>query len=413
MVDWRAPVAEPFYRATGRDPMGIGPPPPLRRRGPAPAGHRGRTVRRGPPRRRPRRGTRRLARRRTGPASSAATPRCWRRSNGVAPARSATSSPPSRANRTRSSVPRRPACSSCRAVPAPARPSWPCTARRTCSTRTGSRSKTRACSSSAPTACSCATSSGCCRRSARPASSRSCSPISCPDVQFLRPGDDGDDSPAAARLKGDPRMSDVIDQAISDRQRPLRDDLVAAVPHRLRAAPRRRVGADRANRAASVPPPQRRPPVRRVRGVGGAGRHVGATTRSAPAAVRDVLRGTDEVREALDRMWPVLTPAQLLHDLFGSKALLKSAGRGVLDDDEALHAVPRALRVGRRRAVDRGRRRAARRCPRRARPEARQERQGRRARRDPHLRPHRDRRGAGPHADAAARWRRVARSAGR
>jgi DNA helicase IV len=35
-------------------------------------------------------------------------------------------------------------------------------------------------------------------------------------------------------------------------------------------------------------------------------------------------------------MWPVLTPAQLLHDLFGSKALLKSAGRGVLDDDEAL-----------------------------------------------------------------------------
>ena len=44
-------------------------------------------------------------------------------------------------------------------------------------------------------------------------------------------------------------------------------------------------------------------------------------TKSA-ASVRDTLRGTEEVRAALDRMWPVLTPAQLLHDLFGSKALL-------------------------------------------------------------------------------------------
>jgi DNA helicase IV len=33
-------------------------------------------------------------------------------------------------------------------------------------------------------------------------------------------------------------------------------------------------------------------------------------------------------------MWPVLTPAQLLHDLFGSTALVRSAGRGVLDAAE-------------------------------------------------------------------------------
>ena len=31
------------------------------------------------------------------------------------------------------------------------------------------------------------------------------------------------------------------------------------------------------------------------------------------------------VREALERMWPVLTPEELLHDLFGSRALLRSA----------------------------------------------------------------------------------------
>ena len=44
-----------------------------------------------------------------------------------------------------------------------------------------------------------------------------------------------------------------------------------------------------------------------------------------PEAVRERLRNAHPVREALDWMWPVLTPAQLLHDLFGSRALLRSA----------------------------------------------------------------------------------------
>jgi DNA helicase IV len=55
-----------------------------------------------------------------------------------------------------------------------------------------------------------------------------------------------------------------------------------------------------------------------------------------PAEVRSALRWTREVREALEWMWPRLTPEHLLHDLFGSKALLKSAGRGVLGEHEAL-----------------------------------------------------------------------------
>ena len=46
VVDWRAPVAEPFYRATGREPDGPGPPPPLRHPRPHAARHRGRAVRR-------------------------------------------------------------------------------------------------------------------------------------------------------------------------------------------------------------------------------------------------------------------------------------------------------------------------------------------------------------------------------
>jgi DNA helicase IV len=35
-------------------------------------------------------------------------------------------------------------------------------------------------------------------------------------------------------------------------------------------------------------------------------------------------------------MWPVLTPAQLLHDLFGSKALLKLAAQGIIPESEYL-----------------------------------------------------------------------------
>src|SRR4029078_13520828 len=50
-----------------------------------------------------------------------------------------------------------------------------------------------------------------------------------PDLRFASRGDQGD-SPLAARIKGDARMSDVIDNAVRDRERPLREDLV--VPFR-------------------------------------------------------------------------------------------------------------------------------------------------------------------------------------
>jgi len=161
-----------------------------------------------------------------------------------------------------------------------------------------------------------------------------------PGVQFLRPGDRaGADSPAAARLKGDVRMSDMIDQAVNDRERPLRDDLV--IPFRTGYV-RLRVGeSTRIVRNAR----------RRFRRHNSGRKFVESEVWSALAAtfrdpeigpreVKDALRGTPEIREALDRMWPLLTPAQLLHDLFGSRALLKLAGRGVLDDAEA-HALYR------------------------------------------------------------------------
>jgi DNA helicase IV len=157
-----------------------------------------------------------------------------------------------------------------------------------------------------------------------------------PGVQFLRPGDGtGADSAFAARVKGDARMSDVIDQAIADRERALRDDLV--IPFRTGYVRLRVEDSARIVKNAR----------RRFRRHNSGRRFVenevwsalAATYRDpeiGPRQVKDTLRGTPEIREALDRMWPLLTPAQLLHDLFGSKALLKLATRGVLDEAEAL-----------------------------------------------------------------------------
>ncbi len=157
-----------------------------------------------------------------------------------------------------------------------------------------------------------------------------------PGVQFLRPDDrSGADSSTAARLKGDARMSDMIDQAIGDRERPLRDHL--EIPFRTGYVRLRAEESARIVKAAR----------RRFRRHNSGRRFVENEVWSAlaasfhdpeigPASVKDTLRGTPEIRAALDRMWPLLTPAQLLHDLFGSKALLELAARGVLDESEAL-----------------------------------------------------------------------------
>jgi DNA helicase IV len=154
-------------------------------------------------------------------------------------------------------------------------------------------------------------------------------------VQYLRPGDEGDDSPDTARLKGEDRMSDLIDNAVADRRRPLKDDVVlpfGAEYIRLRAQESARI-VKNARRRFKRHNAGRRYVENEVYAA------FAASSRDAevgPRQIKDAFRGTLEMREVLDRMWPVLTPAQLLHDLFGSKALLKLAARGVMSESEAL-----------------------------------------------------------------------------
>jgi DNA helicase IV len=146
--------------------------------------------------------------------------------------------------------------------------------------------------------------------------------------------------PLADRVKGDLRMVPLVARAARDRERPLRADLV--------------IGFGLTSLRCTVEASERivRGARRRVRNHNAGRRFVeaalweelAASARGElhPSVVRERLRGDPQVREALERMWPVLTPGDLLRDLLGSKALLRLAARDTLDEREieALH-VPR------------------------------------------------------------------------
>lgn len=129
----------------------------------------------------------------------------------------------------------------------------------------------------------------------------------------------------SARIKGDLRMVKLIRRALQDRQRALASEL--------------RVGYGTRYLTLSVKQSQRivSEARRRFRSHNGARRYVvseffEALAGSHPeeaaevSAVRDSLASKEEIRAALNWMWPVLSPGQLLHDLFGSHSLLNSAG---------------------------------------------------------------------------------------
>jgi DNA helicase IV len=182
---------------------------------------------------------------------------------------------------------------------------------------------------------------------------------------------------AVAALKGDARMAQVIQRALRDRERPLRDDLVVGLDGhvlRLRRADSARI-VERVRRRRGTHN-ERRPAVTRM-----VLDHLREQYRRSLVAAyeRDIrridpdaelplsatdeeemldvpvaaalargerapddweaelsarLRRTPGVRAALERMWPVLTGAELVHDLFSFPALIRSAAHGVLSRDE-------------------------------------------------------------------------------
>ena len=143
------------------------------------------------------------------------------------------------------------------------------------------------------------------------------------------------DSPLARRVKGDLRMVDVLQRAIRARQRPLKEPF--ELPYGggfLRLQP--------SDTARVVKEAQRR--TRRhnemCRAVEG---ELVAMSMSMMrdeeytlSTARTRLREIPEFRSLIFRVWPSLSAAELLRDLFGSKALLKVAGQGILTDAEII-----------------------------------------------------------------------------
>ena len=162
------------------------------------------------------------------------------------------------------------------------------------------------------------------------------------DLLVDSPAIRGYDAPVTARIKGDLRMADVLAKAVRDRRRPLRGDLSVGYgiqTLRLTVEQSARIVADARRRARTHNGGRKIVEQGFFDALAASGRHD-----PNPAEVRDRLRTAPEVREALEWMWPLLTPAQFLHDLFGSPALLRLASGNLLSDEErdALHR-PRSV----------------------------------------------------------------------
>ena len=143
----------------------------------------------------------------------------------------------------------------------------------------------------------------------------------------------GRDNLVGGRIKGDLRMVHVVRRAARDRQRKLRSDLVLGIGVR-------KVRFTVAQSEAIIADARRR-----YRTHNAARRFVVSSFYEAVAenhpdnmsavAIRDQLADEPDVREALNWMWPVLTPAQLIHDLYGSRALISSAGSKLNAEERA------------------------------------------------------------------------------
>lgn len=162
------------------------------------------------------------------------------------------------------------------------------------------------------------------------------------------------ESEELAQLKGDARMVKLIARALRTRQRALKQDVEIPVGRAvvlLRAADT----ADIVERARKRPGNHnaRRSAVGREIAQRLAARYHDRFVRdnveetNVQVELADLIRATPQFKEALQRIWPRLTGQDLLHDLFGAPALLKAAGADLFSEAElALLHRPRSASMG-------------------------------------------------------------------
>ena len=212
-------------------------------------------------------------------------------------------------------------------------------------------------------------------------------------------------SPPGSRAT--PGWSAFLARAVRDRQRALRTDLVVGYGLQRLTLTRERSSRIVAEARRRYRRHNAGPPVRRERAVRRAGSAPVAASSPPPrsasgsAAIRRCARPSSGCGRCSPRPSSSTTSS-------AARRLLRHAGRDLLDDDEWLSLYRLACRLARR---GRPGPTTTCRCSTRRRsllgpkPKAPSPRGAARRRRDPHLRPHRGRRGPGPLADAAAHAR--------
>jgi len=151
----------------------------------------------------------------------------------------------------------------------------------------------------------------------------------------------GHDSEEVDQLKGDVRMVAVLARALRTRQRPIRDDVEIPVGRAIVVVKARhtREVVERARRRPGNHN-QRRSAVGRELAMRLAGEYherfssEGLEEGNAMVELADLIRQTPQFKEIVQRIWPRLSGQELLHDLFGARALLRAAGQDLLSDEE-------------------------------------------------------------------------------
>ncbi len=151
----------------------------------------------------------------------------------------------------------------------------------------------------------------------------------------------GRDDEDVDQLKGDARMETLLSRALRTRQRPLRQDVSIPVGRAIIVV-RPEDTTDIVERARRRPGNhnQRRSAVGRELAARLAARYHDRFVRDnadeggALNELADQIRATYEYKQMLQRIWPRLSGQDLLHDLFGAPALLRAAGRGLFSEKE-------------------------------------------------------------------------------
>ena len=149
------------------------------------------------------------------------------------------------------------------------------------------------------------------------------------------------DDPEVARIKGDTRMAQVIKRALNDREHALAKDVAVVLDGTIL-----RLRKDFSNRVVEKAKSARgRHNEKRIRVLRTVTDHLLSQYQKArvdvieddPEVIKELgrrIRAIPEIRAALIRMWPTLSGAELLHDLFSFPSLIASAASGILEPKE-------------------------------------------------------------------------------